>query len=113
LKLGISTHNLRQLELALDERPDYVAFGPVFTTHSKARPDPVVGTMGLASAAAAAAARGCRLVAIGGITLDNASDVAACGATGAVIGGLLPPDGDLDGVEERALSLHRALGGDG
>src|SRR3954470_23092684 len=30
LRIGVSTHNLAQLDRAIAEQPDYVAFGPVF-----------------------------------------------------------------------------------
>src|SRR5262245_37247673 len=32
LKVGVSTHSTSELEAALAQRPDYVAFGPVFAT---------------------------------------------------------------------------------
>lgn len=32
LKLGLSTHDERELETALAARPDYIALGPVYTT---------------------------------------------------------------------------------
>src|SRR4029077_11284672 len=41
--VGISTHNLEQFERAAASSADYIAVGPVFTTSSKAHPDPVVG----------------------------------------------------------------------
>src|SRR5215470_7624936 len=41
--IGLSTHNLKQFECALEADADYIAVGPVFATSSKARPDPVVG----------------------------------------------------------------------
>ena len=67
-----------------------MAFGPVFSTGSKANPDPVVGLSGLAAAAAAATAAGVPLVAIGGITLATAARARAAGAASvAVIADLL------------------------
>jgi thiamine-phosphate pyrophosphorylase len=110
LRVGISTHDLDQLERALAEQPDYVAYGPVFPTSSKQNPDRVVGLNGLAQAARAARAAGCPLVAIGGIDLERAPCVAEHAALGAVISALVPPDG-LAQVRERSLRLHRALGG--
>ncbi len=56
---------------------DYVAFGPVFATATKANPDPVVGLDGLAAMRAAVTLP---LVAIGGITLEKAPAVFAAGA---------------------------------
>jgi thiamine-phosphate pyrophosphorylase len=109
LGVGLSTHDESQLLAALSESPDYVAFGPVFTTTSKADPDPLVGLDGLARAAAIVRAR-VPLVAIGGVDLTNAPRVAEHAALGAVIGALLP-EGGLDGVTDRARALHRAMGG--
>jgi thiamine-phosphate pyrophosphorylase len=111
LRVGVSTHDPEQLRTALSWDPAYVAYGPVFPTHSKDRPDPVVGLEGLASACAVARASGCPVVAIGGITLERAPGVAELGALGAVIAGLCPEEATLDEVRSRAMDLHRALGG--
>jgi len=112
LRVGVSTHNLSQLEEALSANPDYVAFGPVFPTTSKEKPDKVVGLTGLAGAWARAKASGVPLVAIGGIDLARAPEVAARADLGAVISALLPAEG-LVGVGARAEALDLALGGDG
>jgi thiamine-phosphate pyrophosphorylase len=109
LRIGVSTHDLAQLEAALDQRPDYVAFGPIFGTSSKENPDPVVGLDGLASAAALCSERNVPLVAIGGITLERAPEIARRGALGAVIAALLPSSSALDEVTERALAFTHAL----
>jgi thiamine-phosphate pyrophosphorylase len=85
--LGVSTHDLEQLERAAGQPVDYVAIGPVFPTRSKTAPDPVVG-LEMVRAARALTPR--PLVAIGGITEDNAGSVTEAGADGvAVISGLL------------------------
>ena len=50
LLIGFSTHNLAQV-IEADTLPiDYIAIGPVFTTGSKANPDPVVGLDGVRQA---------------------------------------------------------------
>jgi len=86
--LGFSTHNPAQLRAAQDEPVDYVAFGPIFSTVSKDRPDPTVGPEGLRAARAMTAKP---LVAIGGITRENARLCWSAGADSvAVIGDLLP-----------------------
>jgi thiamine-phosphate pyrophosphorylase len=87
LLIGYSTHNLAQV-IAADALPiDYIAIGPVFATGSKANPDPMVGLEGVRQA------RGVTkkpLVAIGGITRQNCSQVKAAGADAvAVISDLL------------------------
>jgi thiamine-phosphate pyrophosphorylase len=111
LLVGVSTHEPGQLSAALTERPDYVAFGPVFSTVSKERPDPSVGLAGLAAAYDAARARGVPLVAIGGITLQVAPEIARHCDLAAVIAALLPEPSSLAGVTESARALHAALGG--
>jgi thiamine-phosphate pyrophosphorylase len=109
LKVGVSTHDLGELDAALADRPDYVAFGPIFATSSKERPDPLLGLEGLEQAAARARAAAIPLVAIGGITLERAAPVAATGALAAVIAGLLPESGALTEVTSRAEAYQRAL----
>jgi thiamine-phosphate pyrophosphorylase len=84
LRVGVSTHNARELEAALDDRPDYVAIGPVFETTSKKDAEPTLGLFGLAELAAHARATGVLSVAIGGITQSNIGSVLAhadCAAT--------------------------------
>jgi thiamine-phosphate pyrophosphorylase len=85
--IGYSTHNLAQVVEA-DALPiDYIAIGPVFATGSKANPDPVVGLDGVRQAREATRKP---LVAIGGITRQNCSQVRAAGADAvAVISDLL------------------------
>jgi len=109
LLVGVSTHTLAQLAAALNEKPDYVAFGPVFGTASKERADPSVGVALLADAHAAAKSAGIPLVAIGGITLERAPQVAEHCELAAVIAGLRPDRSSLEGVSEAARSLHAAF----
>ena len=75
--VGISTHNLEQLRAAAGSSADYVAVGPIFATTSKANPDPAVGLEFIRQARAHTAKP---LVAIGGITSENAAGVYAAGA---------------------------------
>src|SRR5436305_8049654 len=85
--IGYSTHNLSQV-IEADTLPvDYIAIGPVFATGSKANPDPVVGLEGVRQARRVTKKP---LVAIGGITRRNCSQVKAAGADAvAVISDLL------------------------
>jgi thiamine-phosphate pyrophosphorylase len=85
--LGVSTHSPEQLGAADLTSADYLAIGPVFSTSSKERPDPVVGLEGVRRARALTSKP---LVAIGGITRANAASVIAAGADSvAVISDLL------------------------
>lgn len=111
LRVGVSTHDLTQLDAALELAPDYVAFGPVFTTRSKARPDPVVGVDGLHAAAERARTRGVDLVAIGGIDRARARELAGAGVIAAVIAALIPENGALDAVPQLARDLEASLTG--
>jgi thiamine-phosphate pyrophosphorylase len=109
LKIGVSTHDERELELALAERPDYVAFGPVFATRSKAAPEPTVGVERLAGAARLARSAGVPLVAIGGIDRERLTEAGAHADVVAVIAALLPAGGELDDAAARARELAAAL----
>ena len=75
--LGVSTHNADQMREADRTSADYLAIGPVFSTSSKEKPDPVVGLEGVRRARALTRKP---LVAIGGITLENARSVIEAGA---------------------------------
>ena len=86
--LGVSTHNPEQLSEATKTTADYLAIGPVFSTTTKANPDPVVGLAGVRRARELTPKP---LVAIGGITPANARSVLDAGADAiAVISALLP-----------------------
>jgi thiamine-phosphate pyrophosphorylase len=85
--LGVSTHNPEQVAEADKTSADYLAIGPVFSTSSKDRPDPVVGLEGVRRARQLTRKP---LVAIGGITRGNAASVIEAGADSvAVISDLL------------------------
>jgi thiamine-phosphate pyrophosphorylase len=87
LWLGVSTHNPEQLAAADKTAADYLAIGPVFSTRSKANPDPVIGLEGVRRARALTHKP---LVAIGGITRENCRSVIEAGAdTVAVISDLI------------------------
>lgn len=109
LKVGVSTHTHAELDRALAEKPDYVAFGPVFATPSKTDHEPPVGLDGLALAHERARRAGVPLVAIGGIGLQRATEVSAACDLVAVISALLPEGDSLEGVPERAEALAAAL----
>jgi thiamine-phosphate pyrophosphorylase len=109
LRVGKSTHTLVELEAALAERPDYVAFGPVFATPSKRDHEPVVGLAGLAAAHELAQRAGIPLIAIGGIAREQAAEIARHAEAAAVIGALIPEDGTLAAVSLLAAKLTQAL----
>jgi thiamine-phosphate pyrophosphorylase len=75
--VGVSTHNLEQFRAAAATSADYIAVGPVFATSSKANPDPVIGTEFIRQVRDLSDKP---IVAIGGITLENAASVIQSGA---------------------------------
>jgi thiamine-phosphate pyrophosphorylase len=89
--VGYSTHSVRQVEAAPQDPVSYIAVGPVFGTSTKDTGYSAVG-LGLVSAAARLA-RPIPVVAIGGVTLDNARSAIDAGASAvAVISDLLTDD---------------------
>lgn len=85
--VGVSTHNLEQFERAAASSADYIAVGPIFSTSSKANPDPVVGLDFLRKIRALTDKP---IVAIGGITVERASQAIEAGADSvAVMSGIL------------------------
>jgi thiamine-phosphate pyrophosphorylase len=91
LWLGVSTHNPEQVKKADKTSADYIAIGPVFSTGSKANPDPVVGLDGVRLARSLTRKP---LVAIGGITRSNCRPVIDAGADAvAVISDLVTDPG--------------------
>lgn len=102
--IGLSTHTASQVGEAIIEKPDYIGFGPIFRTSTKADHEPVVGLEGL---------RAVRLMttlpmfAIGGVTPDSAGEMIAAGADGvAVISAILnaPDPGSAIRTFQQSLS---------
>jgi len=104
--VGLSTHTQDQVQAALQTSADYLAIGPVFDTTSKGRDaGPVVGLSGVRDTARTMASEKRPLVAIGGITLEQAPEVIRAGASSvAVISDLLAPD-----WRTRAIDYLRVL----
>jgi thiamine-phosphate pyrophosphorylase len=102
--IGFSTHNLDQVRDALDLPIDYLAFGPIYATGSKADHDPVVGLEMLKRARGAV--KDFPLVAIGGIDLANLNSILNAGAdSAAMISALLIPTHQIRETSERAFNL--------
>ncbi len=81
--IGYSTHTLQQAKEAAAMPVDYIAFGPVFPTSTKDRPDPVVGLEMLRQVKELIGDR--PLVAIGGITSETVRSVLNAGANSAAV----------------------------
>ncbi|MFK7986247.1 MAG: thiamine phosphate synthase [Sandaracinaceae bacterium] len=105
MEIGRSTHSVAQANEAVAQGADVVAIGPVFATNSKADADPVVGLEMLREVSRLPIP----VVAIGGITGDNAAAIREAGATwGAVISALCADANP----KARARALHGVLSHD-
>jgi thiamine-phosphate pyrophosphorylase len=85
--VGVSTHTEDQVRLADSGTADYIAVGPVFATGTKLDAEPVIGLTGVRLARTLTKKP---IVAIGGITCENAKSVIDAGADSvAVISALI------------------------
>ncbi len=73
--VGVSTHTIEQVRAAAAQAPDYIAVGPMFDSPTK----PQAYIAGPTTLAEARTITALPLVAIGGITNENASHVVAAG----------------------------------
>ncbi len=78
--IGVSTHSLDEAKAARDASADFATFGPVFDTASKQIYGTPVGLNALSIAAHSLAPF--PVLALGGITLQNASEALNAGASG-------------------------------
>ena len=102
--VGVSTHNITQVQIALTLPVDYIAFGPIFTTRSKSNNDPVVGLDQLAQVKKNVRER--PLVAIGGITEERVIDALKAGADAvALISALLSEPRNIEQNMRKLLAL--------
>jgi thiamine-phosphate pyrophosphorylase len=103
--IGVSTHSVQQAINAARLPVDYVAIGPIFETSSKINPASVVGLEGLRKVREAIGQ--IDLVAIGGITPENAGQVLEGGADAvALISALLAAP---NAIAERTRNLVSRL----
>ena len=112
LRVGVSTHDLAQLASALALRPDYVAFGPIFTTSTKTGAAPALGLEMLERATTLAGAANVPLCVIGGLTLDVAPQLARHHLLAAVISDLLADGTDAPAIASRSRAWKSALATD-
>ncbi len=80
LVIGVSTHSTREASLARNGGADFVTFGPVYATPSKACYGPPVGLDALREAACELSPL--PLVALGGVVSENFVELAQAGAGG-------------------------------
>lgn len=89
-RIGVSTHDVAQAEAAVSAGASYIGFGPLFRTRTK---DTGYEARGVEALRAVRARVPIPIVAIGGITLDNAALAIDAGADAvAMISALVAPD---------------------
>ena len=79
LLVGVSTHSIEAAQAAEQDGADYLFFGPIFPTPSKQQFGPPQGTRSLQQVCGTVSIP---VLAIGGITLDNAASCIHAGAAG-------------------------------
>lgn len=77
--VGLSCHTIDELRQAEDAGADYAFFGPIFDTPAKRRFGP---PLGITKLAAACQATRLRVIAIGGVTLENSAECLHAGGAG-------------------------------
>ena len=102
--IGVSTHNIEQVEQAVREGADYIGVGPIFQTRTKPNiNDSVVGT---ALFAEAKRRFDIPMVCIGGICPTNVSVLLDAGARClAVIDAVV----SADDIENAAAEIHKKI----
>jgi len=99
---GVSCHSLEAAKSAAEDGADYLFFGPVFATPSKAA---FGSPQGLERLTAVCRAVSLPVLAIGGITLANASACLAAGASGIAAIRLFQDAPDLSSVVRSLAGL--------
>lgn len=104
LAIGISTHDLDQARAAESGGADYIGFGPLFDTATKATGHAPRGVDRLREVRAAVRVP---IVAIGGIRQENAAEVLAAGADAVAMISDLCLAADVSAKVRRLLALLR------
>ncbi|WP_404452049.1 thiazole tautomerase TenI [Virgibacillus necropolis] len=107
LEIGCSVHDSRGAIAAEKNGADRLIFGHVFDTHSK----PGLPPKGMECMKEIVSNVSIPVIAIGGITPDNAADVIAAGASGiAVLSGVMLADDEVKAVTNYRDAIQRKKG---
>jgi thiamine-phosphate pyrophosphorylase len=90
--VGKSTHTMVQFEAAAAEQPDYLSVGPIFASQTKPQSH-IAGPHTLVEAAARSTLP---LVAIGGVTAENAATLIQAGASAVAVCGAVIAANDVE-----------------
>lgn len=103
LRLGISTHDERELAIAKSLRPSYIALGHIFPTTTKVMPSSPQGLETLK--AMVESTPDYPTVAIGGISLERVPDIVATGVGGVALVSAITKADDWLSTTKTLLSL--------
>jgi thiamine-phosphate pyrophosphorylase len=101
--LGVSAASVKEAVQAEKDGADYIGVGPIFPTVSKEDADPPIGVQGLEEIFSAVSIP---IIAIGGLTIQNASEVRELSAGVAVIGAVLKASDPQYATEQLVHLLH-------
>jgi thiamine-phosphate pyrophosphorylase len=102
--IGVSTHTPEQVVEATEQGADYIGFGPLFPTSTKADHEPVVGVDGLKKVRPLTSLP---IVAIGGIQFESVSKIVAAGADAvAVASGILDSNNSRQAIKRYMQSFR-------
>jgi thiamine-phosphate pyrophosphorylase len=99
--IGVSAHSAAEATALLRAGADYVTLSPIFLTDSKPGYGPALGLDALAAAAATAPGP---VIALAGITPDNAAQCLAAGASGIAVMGEIMRAADPEAAVRRFLA---------
>jgi thiamine-phosphate pyrophosphorylase len=105
--IGVSTHSAAEAAAQLQAGADYVTLSPIFLTDSKPGYGPALGLDALTVAAAAAPGP---VIALAGITPDNAASCLAAGARGVAVMGEVMRAEDPEVMVRRLLAAFSVKG---
>jgi len=103
LRLGVSTHDDMEIDVALAAKPSYIALGHVFPTQTKQMPSAPQGLTQLARHIARLADY--PTVAIGGISLERAPNVLATGVGSIAVVSAITAADDWQAATRQLLDL--------
>lgn len=103
LRLGVSTHDDMEIDVAMAAKPSYIALGHVFPTQTKQMPSAPQGLTQLARHIARLADY--PTVAIGGISLERAPDVLATGVGSIAVVSAITAADDWQAATRQLLDL--------
>jgi thiamine-phosphate pyrophosphorylase len=104
--LGVSVGEVNEIAAAETAGADYIAIGPIFATRSKPDAGPAVGLERIRAARRATART---LVAIGGITAENAAQVQEAGADAIAVISAICGAGDVEAATRALVQAFRGV----